>query len=359
MCAPAFSNPWRSVEIHRAHINQVVLDRLRPQNQTCLRRRNPAHIYAQILPATEAPNAGAGSTTELVPSVRHRKLNVLRRTWNPSNDPKGGLLICCGLVWHSGWFSAIAQPLCAEGIRVVSVDNLSCGRSDSLENVRGLIYDVDDHVEDLVAVLHEMKKSLPAGAPLFVLGESSGGVLACMMALRPEITQTVHGWILCAPAITVAEELLPPPFVQKAVKFLGKMVPSLPVPGEEISGETWDAAFGDDTSADIARQDEFVLYNVPVRIGTASAMLGAMQDIENVLSNGDLFMRRVLVLHNRLDQRTKYEGSEKFVSRVRVESDQEAVLEDPGGSAHQLFQEQPDITKCVVKRIVDFVVSCM
>ncbi|PXF43429.1 Monoacylglycerol lipase [Gracilariopsis chorda] len=263
------------------------------------------------------------------------------------------MLICCGLIWHSGWFSEIAQPLCDRGIEVVSLDNLSCGRSDDIDGVRGLVRDIRDHVDDLVAALINMRESLPKNAPLFVIGESSGGVLACMMALRPEISNLIEGWILCAPAISVSEELLPPPLVQKAMKFVAKVLPKLPVPGEDISGETWDSAFGDGISADIARKDEHVLYDVPVCIATASAMLRAMEDIESSLNERKLFMRRLLVLHNRSDRRTNFEGSERLVERVVTERG--AALDDPGGTAHQLFQEKPEVTKMVVNRILEFV----
>lgn len=351
MFSLAFTGVWtpgfvgRSLEKSGSRVKCQSVRRTQVYNQhSC--------IALQASKWTMGPNSGSGSTTTLVPSVRYKNLKVLKRTWHSPSPAKGGMLICCGLIWHSGWFSEIAQPLCDRGIEVVSLDNVSCGRSDDVDGVRGLIKDIRDHVDDLVAALFVMRDSLPKDAPLFVLGESSGGVLACIMALRPEISTLVEGWILCAPAISVSKELLPPPFVQRAIKLVAKLVPALPVPGEEISGETWDSAFGDGISADIARKDKHVLFDVPLRIATASVMLGAMEDIERSLNERQLFMRRLLVLHNRQDKRTNFEGSQRLVRRVVTERG--AALEDPGGTAHQLFQEKADVTKSVVNRILNF-----
>lgn len=238
-----------------------------------------------------------------------------------------------------------------DGVRVVSLDPLSTGRSDDLRGVRGLITCIEDHIDDLKAAVDELEKSLPAKAPLFVLGESSGGLSACSMCLCDGVSERISKWILCAPALQVAPELLPPKFVQNIVRKIGMRFPAMSFPGEAISGETWDAAFGDDVSAELGRKDEYVLYKTPLRMGTAVSSLDAMDRVESALENGTMKMKDVLVLHNRVDCRTLYGGSKQFVERVVGR----AELEDPGGCAHQLFQEQSMVSERVVERIVKYV----
>lgn len=228
------------------------------------------------------------------------------------------------------------------------------GRSDNLSGKRGLIREMTDHVAELSVVADRLAKQLPGGAPLFVLGESSGGLTAALLAFE-EVNARVAGYVLCAPVLFVKKELLPPRPVMEMVKVMGKVFPGLAVPGEEVGGETWDMAFGDERCAELSKQDPFVGYGDPLWMGSAAAFLGGMEKIEEAQGKGEVEVRNLLVLHNKGDVRTEFENSRKFVERVQCEGSKELV--EPGGSGHQLFQDTQEVTKDVIEKVVRFVVE--
>ena len=199
--------------------------------------------------------------------------------------------------------------------------------------------------------MERLEKELPKGAPVFVLAESSGGITACSLALRERFRDRIAGWILCSPAVIISDKIMPNAFVRGMLKLLAAAFPTLPTPDEGVSGDTWDAAFGDGVSQHTSKTDPYVLYNVPLPLATTCAMLRALDRIKKALERGELAMDRLLVLHNRGDVRTMYQGSEFLVSRVKGQ----ARLVDPGGNAHQLFQDEPFVTRNVVSEICSFV----
>lgn len=318
------------------------------------RKKNIARaILRRGLPRAPTPNIGTGSNECYVRSVRRPQDAIFTRVWEAHIPATAGCVIIPGYQWHSGWFSNIAVPLARVGVRVVGVDGAGTGRSDTMMRTKGLILHMDDHVDEIAAAIERLSDSLPRGSPIFILGESSGGTTACALALRNEVSKRVAGWILCSPAITISEEILPPRLVVSVLKAVSGKFPKLPTPGESVSGDTFDAAFGDGFSHTIAKKDPYVLYDVPVPLGTTVAILKTLDVIEEALVEENMWMRQLLVLHNSLDVRTLSSGSEKLVNRVKTERG--AKLVDPGGQAHQLFQEQPIVTHGVILEIKDFV----
>lgn len=301
-----------------------------------------------------ALNDGAGSVCTYVPSVRYPDLRVFQRTWDPpSNAPRAGLLIAHGGMWHSGWFGEVAQALAASTsmpCRVVATDYLSHGMSDDIDGIRGYFTDTADIVDDLHAALDRLESSLPEGAPLFLLGESVGGVMALLLAMRPGITERLTGMILCGAAVRVNPDVLPPAPVLSGVKVLGPYFPKVPLPLNRFAGKTFDAAFGDRSAAQLAKDDPLVLFDEAPRLGAVVAMLGAWSRLaENM---GKVHVRNLLVLHNKNDCRTEYSSAEELVSRVQCQGTLEFV--NPGGMGHQLLQDVPEIKSIVINRIEAF-----
>lgn len=310
--------------------------------------------FRRQLLCTRLPHIGVGGSPAYIPSTRHPSLNLFTLTWLPSGPPIAGVVISPGLQWHSGWFSSVALALSAAGVTVVSLDGVGMGHSDNLLGKRGLIRDIADHVAELAAVVDRLAEKLPGGAPVFVLGESSGGLTAALMAFE-EVNARVAGYVLCAPALLVKKELLPPKPVVEVVKAMGKVFPSLPVPGEKVGGETWDRAFGDKRYAEISKRDPYVGYGDAMRMGSGAAFMGGMDRIEGALRRGEVELRNLLVLHNKGDVRTEFENSRKFVERVKCGGSKELV--EPGGNGHQLFQDSQEVTQDVIEKVVRFVVE--
>ena len=64
-----------------------------------------------------------------------------------------------------------------------------------------------------------------ADLPVFAFGESMGGLLLLMFALRPAARDLLRGVILSAPVIDVADSVLPPKPAVAVLRFLAKLFP--------------------------------------------------------------------------------------------------------------------------------------
>lgn len=163
-------------------------------SRVCARRpRLPRACYA--------PNDGGGSTGAFRSSAaRGVSLRVFERTWSPAPSapaPSAGLLILPGGRWHSGWFGELARALAERaGCRVVGLDFLGNGKSDSIDGLRSYMRELEDHLGDARKSLEGLGDGLPDGTPLFVLSESQGGIEAAMLALETTgVVEDVAGWV--------------------------------------------------------------------------------------------------------------------------------------------------------------------
>lgn len=310
-----------------------------------------ASLRRSLLPVLH-PNAAVNAQPAYIGSKRHPDLSLFTLTWK-AHDPIAALVISPGLQWHAGWFNNVACALQDAGVHVVALDGLSMGRSDRLMGKRGLIYVLEDHVEELEVVVGRLRAEM--GVPVFVLGESSGGLTAAFMGLRG--VEEVEGYVLCGPALKVKKELLPPQLIVEIVLKVGRMWPWLVMPGEKIGGETWELAFGCARCAQLSMRDAHVGYGDAVYIGTAAAMLGGMKLVEKALTKGKLGMRNVVVLHGGADVRTDIEWSKGFVDRIVCDGVRRFVKVE--GGRHQLFQDRRIVTESVIHEVRRFVVECV
>lgn len=60
------------------------------------------------------------------------------------------------------------------------------------------------------------------------------------------------------------------------LRAVGWLIPTLPVPGSAIGGETFDTAFGDPAVGPVARADPLVCEMAPMRFGYLIGILNAM-----------------------------------------------------------------------------------
>ncbi|CAD7703869.1 unnamed protein product [Ostreobium quekettii] len=311
-----------------------------------------ARPRAQILPRM-ALNDGGRSVEQFRPSILYPDLRVLERTWEPSaGAPKGGLLMVHGGMWHSGWFGPFGDAVCdAAGVRVTALDLPSHGKSDDIEGYRGYTSRFKDFVEEAGATLDRLRASLPDGAPVAVLGESMGGLVTLLLALEPGVAEKIRGLVLLAPLIRPAAAVMPPKPVVAVVKLIGRLFPRLVMPGNELSGESFDLAFGDAEVAEMAKRDPLVQYGEDVRIGTMAGALSACDELESRF--GELAVGSVVVLQNEGDVRTEIARSEDMLGRIGRVRDRELVRLP--GTAHQLFQDAPGVREENVARVAKVV----
>ena len=102
------------------------------------------------------------------------------RSWRPATQVRATIVIVPGFNSHSGYYGWIAEQLSALGLAVYAVDLRGRGKSDG---ERFFVQSFADYVSDVALVANTARAREP-GLPVFVLGHSAGGVVACLYALE-------------------------------------------------------------------------------------------------------------------------------------------------------------------------------
>src|SRR5580692_4334766 len=106
-------------------------------------------------------------------------LNLFVRSWRPEGAVGGVVVIIPGFNAHSGYYAWAAEQLVADGLAVYAVDLRGRGKSDG---ERFYVERFDDYVSDVAQCVAVVRAREP-GLPVFLLGHSAGGVVACLFAL--------------------------------------------------------------------------------------------------------------------------------------------------------------------------------
>src|SRR5262245_9532650 len=106
-------------------------------------------------------------------------VKLFGRSSQPASKSRAILVISPGFNSHSGHYQWVTDQFSAEGFSVYSLDYRGRGRS---EGPRFYVNDVKEYVGDLAALV-KLAKSREPGLPVFMLGHSAGGVIACTYAL--------------------------------------------------------------------------------------------------------------------------------------------------------------------------------
>src|SRR5262249_3186703 len=109
-------------------------------------------------------------------TFRNGELSLFFRSWHPAGTARGVVVIVPGFNSHSGYYGWVAEQLVADGLAVYALDLRGRGKSDG---ERFYIDSFADYESD-VAGLMKLVKSREPGLPVYLLGHSAGGVVACL-----------------------------------------------------------------------------------------------------------------------------------------------------------------------------------
>jgi acylglycerol lipase len=107
-------------------------------------------------------------------------VKIFTREWQPAGEPLGVVVISHGLNAHSGLYEWAAGEFTSKGLAVYALDHRGHGRS---EGERFFVKEFADWTNDLATFIDIVKTREP-GLPVFLLGHSAGGVIACLYALE-------------------------------------------------------------------------------------------------------------------------------------------------------------------------------
>jgi acylglycerol lipase len=244
-------------------------------------------------------------------------LRIFFRSWRPGVPPRAALVIVPGFNAHSAYYTWTAGQLVADGLAVYAVDLRGRGKSDG---ERFYVETFDDYVSD-VANCVSLVRSREPGVPVFVLGHSAGGVVACLFVLAHQAE--LAGFVCESFAYQ-----LPAPDVALAVfKGLSHVAPHariLHLKNEDFSR--------DPKAVEAMNADPLVAHETqPTR--TLAAMVRADERLKNEFSMVTL---PLLILHGTADNAARPGGSQ-FFFETAGSSDKELKLYE--GHAHDLLND--------------------
>jgi alpha-beta hydrolase superfamily lysophospholipase len=220
-------------------------------------------------------------------------LKIFTRAWRPSGKPRAVVVISHGFNAHSGQYQWVAEQLVAKGLAVHALDHRGRGKSDG---ERFYVQKFDDYVSDLTTFVQTVRSKEP-GLPVFLLGHSAGGVVACIYAVEHQ--DQLRG-LICE---SFAFEVPAPDFALAVLKGLSHVAPHAHV--LKLKNE--------DFSRDPARvaemnADPLIAHEVqPTQ--TVAEMVRADERLKKEFP---LIKLPVLILHGTADKATKPAGSKRF-----------------------------------------------
>ena len=250
-------------------------------------------------------------------------LKIFFRSWRPETKARATVVIVPGFNAHSGYYEHVAEHLVADGLSVYAVDLRGRGNS---EGERFFVESFDDYVRDVEAVMEIAKTREPA-LPMFMLGHSAGGVVACLYTLDHPADLT---GLICE---SFAHELPAPDFVLSVFKGLSHLAPHahiLHLPNERFSR---------DPVVVEAMNNDPLIENETQPTQTMAAMVRAD---ERLKQNFPQITLPVLILHGTEDKNTRPSGSQHFYDNA---GSSDKTLKFYDGGFHDLLN---DVDKDVV-----------
>jgi acylglycerol lipase len=220
-------------------------------------------------------------------------LEIHLRSWQPKGKPSAVVAICHGVNSHSGQYAWAAEKFAAKGFAVYAVDLRGRGKS---EGERFYVETIDEYVADVAGMIAIARERHP-GLPVYLLGHSAGGVVACSYTLDHQ--DDIDG-LICE---SFAFQVPAPGFALSAIKGLSHVAPRLGVLTLHMKDFTRDPV------ALRALQDDPLTKGEVQPAMTVAALARADERLHD--SFGQITLP-VLILHGTADKATVCKGSEYF-----------------------------------------------
>ena len=220
-------------------------------------------------------------------------LKIFFRSWRAPGKPRATVVVIPGFNAHSGYYHWVAEQLVAGGVAVYAVDLRGRGKSDG---ERFYVEAFEDYVRDVEAVM-AIARSRASDEPVFLLGHSAGGVVACLYAIDHP---TELAGLICE---SFAHELPAPDFALAVFKGLSHVAPHahiLHLPNERFSR--------DPQAVEAMNNDPLIAHETQ----PTTTMAALVRADERLKKEFPLITLPVLILHGTLDKNTRPSGSEHF-----------------------------------------------
>src|SRR5438094_6935835 len=250
-------------------------------------------------------------------------LSLFVRSWRPEGEIRGVVALVPGFNSHSAYYAWPAEQFAASGLAAYAVDLRGRGQSDG---ERFYVDKFSDYVSD-VAALIALVKSREPGQPLYLLGHSAGGVVACIYVLE---NPTAVSGLICE---SFDHEIPAPDFALAVFKGLSHIAPHAHV--LHLKNEL----FSRDPRVVQAMNEDPLIAHETQPTKTLAEMVRADERLKREFP---LITLPVFILHGTADGATKPSGSQRFYDTA---GSRDKTLKLYEGHFHDLLN---DVDKQVV-----------
>jgi acylglycerol lipase len=248
-----------------------------------------------------------------------RNNNIYYQGWLPEGEATAVLLIVHGLGEHSGRYTNVVNHFVPLGYAVYGFDLLGHGKS---EGMREGVERFSDYTETL-AMVSKMAAGWQSGKPVFLVGHSVGGLIAC--DYLPERQAEFKGALISAPAIKPGESISPMMITLSSI--LGKIAPRMGLQALDASTISRDSQV-----VKAYAEDPLVFHGkTPARL--ASELLKTMLGLKAKLPKITL---PIIVLQATDDKLVEPSGAQMLYDLV---SSSDKTLKLYQGYYHEVFNE--------------------
>jgi acylglycerol lipase len=220
-------------------------------------------------------------------------IRILIRSWHPDRAATGAVIIVPGFNAHGGRYEWVADQFIAEGLAAYAVDLRGRGKSDG---ERFYVGNFEDYVADVEATVSLAKTRNP-GLPIFLLGHSAGGIVACFFALEHQ--GELSGLII----ESFSFELPAPVFALAALKGLSHVLP------HSHLVRLKNADFSRDPVVVQSMNDDPLIASEIQATQTIAEMTRAAEQLKGMFAQITL---PLLILHGTADKVAEPSGSQNF-----------------------------------------------
>lgn len=244
-------------------------------------------------------------------------LRIFVRSWRPTGKARGVVAMVPGFNSHSAYYAWPAEQFAADGLAAYASDLRGRGQSDG---ERFYVKAFADYVSD-VDLLVKLAKSREPGLPVYLLGHSAGGVVACIYTL--DHPGAVAG-LICE---SFAHEIPAPDFVLAVFKGMSHLAPHAHI--LHLKNEI----FSRDPQVVQAMNDDALIAHETQPTQTLAEMVRADERLKREFP---LITLPVLILHGTADQATKPSGSQRFFDNA---GSRDKTLKLYDGHYHDLLND--------------------
>ena len=234
---------------------------------------------------------------------------IFVRCWRPSATPVAVVAICHGFNAHGGMYAWCGEQFAQAGMSAYALDLRGRGKSDG---ERFFVERFEDYVDDLSALI-DLAKSRERGLPVFVLGHSAGGVIACLYTLEHQ------GGIAGLICEDFAFEVPAPRFALTLLKGISHFAPH----ARAVALKNED--FSRDPEVVRAMNADPLIANETQPFATMAAIVRSNERLRAAFPRIRL---PVLILHGTADTAAKPSGSRRFYEHTGSEDRTLTLYED-------------------------------